>query len=217
MEGKEREIKLERIIEILKERKFTEDSDLSEEFDVGEFTKIYTKGEEDLDLVDIYCCNGVSSIFISNPCYDFGTDENDRAGINLGVGRRYGLSEDLFIYCLKIQESPEIHERKFLEEYLKFSKWRNEELNPVLNYLEIKESKDPIGIDINNEFPLILSFLYEDDNGLYVELEIDPLTLETLIRLGFNYDKCVDFSMLAGESSDIIMSAIEEFMEHHKQ
>ena len=86
----------------------------------------------------------LASFGISTGSY-FGTDENDRAGINLGVGRRYELSEDLFIYCLKISYMLWLC-YKFSSLYLSETYiWLKETHTRHEIHSEIKQSKYKVG------------------------------------------------------------------------
>jgi len=174
---------LERAEEILKERRFWYNEDGYEEIDDMTF-ELYERSEDDAIIELCYSANNVISAFISNPYYNFGTDEQDRRGINLGDNYGYKLNEELFTYCLDIQENPGLHEINFCKEYLRFSEWRNKELMPVIKHLGLGELLDDVGNEIEDDyFRLQTSFVFEDDHDFLIEVEIDPLTTNVSIML----------------------------------
>ena len=129
---------LSRVKEILVERKYQLGEDI-EEIDDVIYEVYYDKGED--DFVEVGYITGteeIIGIFVSNSCYSFGNDENDRRGICLGGRTEYKIGEELFIYCLDIQRDPGLHEINFCRDYLKFSEWRQAELNPVLKNLDFQ-------------------------------------------------------------------------------
>lgn len=200
---------LSRVREILAERKYQFDEDAEEIDDI--VYEVYINKRED-DFVEfgyVSCTEEIIEIFISNPCYSFGNDENDRKGICLGGKSEYKIDEKLFIYCLDIQKDSSLHEINFCRDYLKFSEWRQAELNPVLENLDFKLYQDVCEID-DTFFPFVISYTYEGDR-CNVFLEINPLTRKVALHV-FSIGKRLvteDLSSLVGEPSDIIFGALE--------
>jgi hypothetical protein len=202
---------LSRVKEILTKRKYQFDKDSGEEVDDVTY-KIYNgKGEDDyVEVGYITSTEKVIEIFVSNSCYSFGNDENDRRGICLGGKSEYKIDEELFIYCLDIQKYPGLHEINMCRDYLKFSKWRQTELNPVLENLDFQLYQDICEID-DTFFPFIISYTYEGDR-YNVFLEINPLTRKVELHVSnTGGTKVEDLSSLVGEPSDIIFGALEGF------
>ena len=204
---------LSRVKEILAERKYQFDEDSEEIDDV--IYEVYNGKDED-DFVEfgyITSTEEIIEIFISNSCYSFGNDENDRRGVCLGGKSEYKIDEELFIYCLDIQKDPGLHEINFCRDYLKFSKWRQTELNPVLENLDFQLYQDVCEID-DTFLPFIISYTYEGDyNNVF--LEINPLTRKVALHVSsIGIGKRLvteDLSSLVGEPSDIIFGALEGF------
>lgn len=72
---------LSRVKEILVERKYQFDED-SEEIDDVIYEVYSGKDEEDfVEVGYITSTEEIIEIFISNSCYSFGNDENDRRGV----------------------------------------------------------------------------------------------------------------------------------------
>jgi len=112
---------LNRVKEILTGRKYQLDEDTEEIDDI--IYEVYYKSKDDfVEVCYITSTEEIIGIFVSNPCYTFGNDENDRIGICLGWKTEYKIDEELFIYCLDIQKDPGLHEINFCRDYLKFSK-----------------------------------------------------------------------------------------------
>ena len=208
---------LERAKEILKERRFWYNEDGYEEIDDMTF-ELYERSEDDAIIELCYSANNVISAFISNPYYNFGTDEQDRREINLGDNYGYKLNEELFTYCLDIQENPSLHEINFCKGYLKFSEWRNKELMPVIKHLGLGELLDDVGNEVEDDyFHLQTSFAFEDDHDFLIEVEIDPLTTNVSIMINKYGLRREDLSVLYESPSDVILAAIEEYMEGFKK
>lgn len=204
---------LERAKEILKERKFWYNEDGYEEIDDMTF-ELYERSEDEAIIELCYSANNVISAFISNPYYNFGTDEQDRRGINLGDNYGYKLNEELFTYCLDIQENPSLHEINFCKGYLKFSEWRNKELMPVIKHLGLGELLDDVGNEVEDDyFHLQTSFAFEDDHDFLIEIEIDPLTTKVSIMINKYRLRREDLSVLYESPSDVILAAIEDYKE----
>ena len=203
---------LSRVKEILSERKYQFDED-SEEIDDVIYEVYGGKDEEDfVEVGYITSTEEIIEIFISNSCYSFGNDENDRRGVCLGGESEYKIDEELFIYCLDIQKDPGLHEINFCRDYLKFSEWRQTELNPVLENLDFFQLyQDVCEID-DTFFPFIISYTYEGDR-YNVFLEINPLTRKVALHVSSMgvKSKTEDLSSLVGEPSDIIFGALEGF------
>jgi hypothetical protein len=200
---------LSRVKEILSERKYQFDED-SEEIDDVIYEVYNGKGEDDfVEIGYITSTEEIIEIFVSNSCYSFGNDENGRRGICLGGKSEYKIDEELFIYCLDIQKDPGLHEINFCRDYLKFSKWRLTELNPVLENLDFQLYQDVCEID-DTFFPFIISYTYEGDR-YNVFLEINPLTRKVALHVSSigAKPKTEDLSSLVGEPSDIIFGALE--------
>ena len=200
---------LSRVKEILSERKYQFDEDSEEIDDV--IYEVYNGKDED-DFVEfgyITSTEEIIEIFISNSCYSFGNDENGRRGVCLGGKSEYKIDEELFIYCLDIQKDPGLHEINFCRDYLKFSEWRQTELNPVLENLDFQLYQDVCEID-DTFFPFIISYTYEGDR-YNVFLEINPLTRKVALHVSSIGAKLEteDLSSLVGEPSDIIFGALE--------
>ena len=122
----------------------------------------------------------------------------------------YKIDEELFIYCLDIQKNPILHEINFCRDYLKFSEWRQAELNPVLENLNFQLHQDVCEID-DTFFPFIISYTYERDR-YNVFLEINPLTRKVSLYVSsIGEQETEDLSSLVGEPSDIIFGALEGF------
>jgi len=206
---------LERAKEILKERKFWYNEDGYEEIDDMTF-ELYERSEDEAIIELCYSANNVISAFISNPYYNFGTDEQDRRGINLGDNYGYKLNEELFTYCLDIQENPSLHEINFCKGYLKFSEWRNKELMPVIKHLGLRELLDDVGNEVEGDyFHLQTSFVFEDDHDFYllIEIKIDHLTTNVSIMIDKYGLRREDLSVLYESPSDVILAAIEDYKE----
>ena len=202
---------LNRVKEILVERKYQFDEDSEEIDDV--IYEVYNGNDED-DFVEfgyITSTEEIIEIFVSNSCYSFGNDENDRKGICLGGKSEYKIDEELFIYCLDIQKDPGLHEINFCRDYLKFSEWRQTELNPVLENLDFLLYQDVCEID-DTFFPFIISYTYEG-YCYNVFLEINPLTRKVALQVSSigAEPETEDLSSLVGEPSDIIFGALESF------
>jgi hypothetical protein len=172
---------LRRIKEILTERKYQFDEDAEEVDDVTYEEYIDKRGDDFVEFCYITNTKEIINIFVSNSCYSFGNDEYDRKGVCLGRGTEYKIDEELFIYCLDIQKDPGLHEINFCRDYLKFSKWRLTELNPVLENLDFQLYQDVCEID-DTFFPFIISYTYEGDH-YNVFLEINPLTRKVALHV----------------------------------
>ena len=200
---------LSRVKEILSERKYQFDENAEEIDDI--IYEVYIDKKED-DFVEfgyITSTKEIIEIFISNSFYSFGNDENDRRGVCLGGKSEYKIDEKLFIYCLDIQKDPGLHEINFCRDYLKFSEWRQTELNPVLENLDFQLYQDVCEID-DTFFPFVISYTYEGDR-YNVFLEINPLTRKVALHVSSIGKRLVteDLSSLVGEPSDIIFGALE--------
>ena len=200
---------LSKVKEILSERKYQFDEDAEEIDDI--IYEVYIDKKED-DFVEfgyITSTEEIIEIFISNSFYSFGNDENDRRGVCLGGKSEYKIDEKLFIYCLDIQKDPGLHEINFCRDYLKFSEWRQTELNPVLENLDFQLYQDVCEID-DTFFPFVISYTYEGDR-YNVFLEINPLTRKVALHVSSIGKRLVteDLSSLVGEPSDIIFGALE--------
>ncbi len=204
---------LSRVREILAERKYQFDED-AEEVDEIIYEVYIDKREDDfVEVGYITSTKEIIEIFVSNSCYSFGNDENDRRGICLGGRSEYKIDEELFIYCLDIQKDPGIHEINFCRDYLKFSEWRQTKLNPVLENLDLQLYQDDVCEIDDTFFPLIISYTYEGDH-YNVFLEINPLTRKVSLwvsSMGVKPEIEEDLSSLVGEPSDIIFVALEGF------
>ena len=198
---------LERAREILKVRRFRIDEELTEQIDDDYYVEVYEKGD---NLVEVlYSSLKVIEIFISNSEYDFKTDENEQEGINLRVkDEKYKLTEENFLYCLEIQESPEKHVINFCKFYSEFMEWKTKELSPVLKHFELGEVA---GNSIEEDyFPLSTWFSYEG-NDLYFTLIINPLTFKVDIEFGIVGERSNnELGLLYGEPSDVIFTTLED-------
>ena len=209
-------MELERAREILKERRFWYNEDGYEELDNITF-ELYERSKDDAIIELCYSANKVIGAFISNQYYNFGTDEQDRIGVNLGDNYDNKLNEELFTYCLDIQENPGLHEINFVRGYLRFSEWRNKELMPVIKYLGLKELNALNEVE-DNYFHLQTLFVFEDDHDFLIKVEIDPLTINVSITIEKDgLYKEEDLSVLYESPSDVILSAIEEYMNGFKK
>jgi hypothetical protein len=200
---------LSRAKEILVERKYQFD-ECTEAVDDVTYEVYNVKGEDDfVEVGYITSTKEIIEIFISNSCYSFGNDENGRRGACLGGKSEYKIDEELFIYCLDIQKDPGLHEINFCRDYLKFSEWRQTELNPVLENLDFQLYQDVCEID-DTFFPFVISYTYEGDR-YDVFLEINPLTRKVALHVSSIGKRLVteDLSSLVGEPSDIIFGALE--------
>ena len=201
---------LSRVREILTGRKYLFDEDAEEVDDMIYVDYIDKRGDDFVEVGYITSTEEIIEIFVSNSCYSFGNDENDRRGICLGGKSEYKIDEELFIYCLDIQKDPGLHEINFCRDYLKFSEWRQTELNPVLENLDFQLCQDVCEID-DTFFPFIISYTYEGDR-YNVFLEINPLTRKVALHVSTTgLTKVEDLSSLVGEPSDIIFGALEGF------
>ena len=201
---------LSRVREILIGRKYQFDEDVDKVEDI--IYEVYNgKGKDDfVEVGYITSTKEIIEIFVSNSCYSFGNDENDRRGICLGGKSEYKIDEELFIYCLDIQKDPGLHEINFCRDYLKFSEWRQAELNPVLENLDFQLHQDICEID-DTFFPFIISYYYEGDR-YNVFLDINPLTRKVALQVSSTGGtKIEDLSSLVSEPSDIIFGALEGF------
>ncbi len=197
---------LERAREILKERRFRIDEELTEQIDDDYYVEVYEKGN---DIVEVlYSSLKVIEIFISNSKYDFNTDDSEREGINLGIKKeKYELTEENFLYCLEIQESPEKHVINFCKFYSEFMEWKTKELSPVLKHFELEEVARN---SIEDYFPLSTWFSYEGDD-LYFVLIINPLTFKIDIEFGIIGKRSNnELGLLYGEPSDVIFTTLED-------
>ena len=201
---------LERAREILKVRRFRIDEELTGQIDDDYYVEVYEKGD---NLVEVsYSSLEVIEIFISNSEYDFKMDENEREGINLRVkDEKYELTEENFLYCLEIQESPEKHVINFCKFYSEFMEWKTKELSPVLKHFELGEVA---GNSIEEDyFPLSTWFSYKG-NDLYFTLIINPLTFKVDIESGIVGESSNDeLGLLYGEPSDVIFTTLEDYKE----
>jgi hypothetical protein len=210
-------MEIERAREILKGRRFWYNEDGYEEMDDMTF-ELYERSEDDAIIELCYSANKVIGAFISNPYYNFGTDEQDRRGINLGDNYDYKINEELFTYCLDIQENPGLHEINFVRGYLGFSEWRNKELMPVIKHLGLGELLEDVGNEVEDDyFRLQTSFAFEDDHDFLIEVEIDPLTINVSITISKYGLRREDLSVLYESPSDVILAAIEEYMDGSKK
>ena len=200
---------LSRVREILTERKYQFDEDAEEIDDIVYEVYIDKRGDDFVEFGYITNTEEIIEIFISNSCYSFGNDENGRRGVCLGGKSEYKIDEGLFIYCLDIQKDPGLHEINFCRDYLKFSEWRQTELNPVLENLDFQLYQDVCEID-DTFFPFVISYTYEGDR-YNVFLEINPLTRKVTLHVSSIGKRLVteDLSSLVGEPSDIIFGALE--------
>lgn len=201
---------LERAGEILKARRFRIDEELTEQIDDDYYVEVYEKGDNIVEI--LYSSLKVIEIFISNSEYDFKTDENDREGINLRIkDEKYKLTEENFLYCLEIQESPEKHVINFCKFYSEFMEWKTKELSPVLKHFELETVA---GNSIEEDyFPLSTWFSYEG-NDLYFTLIINPLTFKVDIEFGIVGESSNnELGLLYGEPSDVIFTTLEDYKE----
>ena len=123
-------------------------------------------------------------------------------------GKEYELTEENFLYCLEIQESPEKHVINFCKFYSEFMEWKTKELSPVLKHFELGEVA---GNSIEEDyFPLSTWFSYEG-NDLYFILIINPLTFKVDIEFGTVEKRSNDeLGLLYGEPSDVIFTILED-------
>ena len=202
---------LSRVREILTGRKYLFDEDVEDIDDIIYEDYFDKKGYDFVEVGYITSTEEIIEIFVSNSCYSFGNDESGRRGICLGGKSEYKIDEKLFIYCLDIQKDPGLHEINFCKDYLKFSEWRQTELNPVLENLDFQLCQDVCEID-DTFFPLIIYYTYEGDR-YNVFLEINPLTRKVALHVSRRWKPGIeeDLSSLVGEPSDIIFGVLEGF------
>ena len=206
---------LERTREILEEKGFVEDKSLREDFGDGYYFESYKKGD---NVVNInFSPRGILDITVQAPYYIY--DLQEEPGIRLDIGdRNWPVREDLFLKALEFQEEkPMMFRARFCKFFLGFSKWYIEELEPVIKHLSLKDSFESTAIFNEVEFPLDYYFVDEEneycDGKLYVNINIDVFTFKVSIKVGCNGGEEADFSELYGESSGVLLSAIEEFQE----
>ena len=89
---------------------------------------------------------------------------------------------------------------------------------PVIKHLGLEELLDDVGNEVeDNYFHLQTSFAFEDDHDFLIEVEIDPLTTKVSIMLSKYGLRREDLSVLYESPSDVILAAIEEYMEGFKK
>lgn len=206
---------LERTREILEEKGFVEDKSLREDFGDGYYFESYKKEN---NVVDINTSSrGILDITVQAPYYIY--DLQEEPGIRLDIGdRNWPIREDLFLKALEFQEEePMAFRIRFCKFYLEFSKWYVEELEPVMKHLSLKDSFESTAIFNEVELPFDYYFVDEEneygDGKLYVNIGIDVFTFKVSIKVGCNDGEEADFSELYGESSGVLLSAIEEFQD----
>jgi hypothetical protein len=89
---------------------------------------------------------------------------------------------------------------------------------PVIKHLGLGELLDDIGNEIEDDyFHLQTSFAFEDDHDFLIEVEIDPLTINVSITISKYGLRREDLSVLYESPSDVILAAIEEYMDGSKK
>ena len=199
-------MELKRVKEILKERKFKHNKELSEYIEGDYSFEVYVRGKYVAEIYYVYPEN-IQEIFIS--ISGFRTDENEGEGINLREGSDYKLTYENFKYCLDLQENPRIHVIKFCKFYLDFSKWVDKELMPVLNHLKFKKDDDSLFIQEGNYFQVPCNFYYERTDLSAFYLYINPLTFKVSIGVIVGKEN-IELDFLYGEPSDIIFTTLDD-------